>query len=229
MEYYIFFFGVYPFSYPYFTLSQVYISATVWLFCFIVLRIAPLIFALQKRATVVTFSHTSMHLANTADIPALVSLLNSAYRGEASQQGWTTEAHLIAGEVRTNEAGLLEVMQKPRSIFLKYLDDAGNIVGCVNLQSKLNKMYLGMFAVSPALQGAGIGKKILQAADEYARSLGSSAIFMTVISVRTELIDWYNRHGYAHTGKHQAFEEDGVSGKHLQPLSFVVLEKKIIY
>lgn len=177
----------------------------------------------------ITFSHTSIQGANTSDVPALVSLLNSAYRGEASQQGWTTEAHLIAGDVRTNEAVLMEVMQKPHSIFLKYLDDGGNIVGCVNLQIKLNKIYLGMFAVAPALQGAGIGKKLLLAADEYARSLGSRAIFMTVISIRTELIAWYNRHGYAHTGKQQAFDEDGISGKHLQPLSFVVLEKKITH
>ena len=51
---------------------------------------------------------------------------------------------------------------------------------------------------------------------------------MTVISVRTELINWYKRHGYADTGNKKTFKEDGLSGKHLQPLEFIVLEKDIV-
>jgi ribosomal protein S18 acetylase RimI-like enzyme len=164
-------------------------------------------------------------LAGPADIPKITALLNSAYRGEQSTKGWTTEAYLIAGERRTDEEHLLEVMEKPGSIFLKYILGDNDIIGCVNLQQQGSKLYLGMLGVSPDAQGGGIGKKLLQAADIYAKQTGSQAIYMTVISVRTELIDWYKRHGYMETGEFKPFPEDTLTGKHLQPLEFMVLQK----
>lgn len=174
-----------------------------------------------------SFADNNTGIAGIADIPAIVSLLNSAYRGEGSKKGWTTEAHLIAGDSRTNENAVKEVIGKEGSVLLKYTNEQNDIIGCVNLQQHGNRIYLGMFAVSPQLQGGGIGKKLLQAAEEYSREAGASSIFMTVISVRTELVDWYKRHGYADTGERRSFEEDGVSGKHLQELEFIVLEKPV--
>lgn len=84
-----------------------------------------------------------------------------------------------------------------------------------------------MFSVSPASQGGGIGKKLLLAAEDHAREVDCSMIYMTVISVRTELIDWYKRNGYVDTGERKPFTEDGLTGKHLQKLEFAVLEKMI--
>ena len=161
------------------------------------------------------------------DIPFIVDLLNSAYRGERSQKGWTTEAHLISGDVRTDEADVLNVFQQPGSIILKYSNDAGEIVGTVNLQQHERGIYLGMFAVNPNLQGGGIGKQLLKAADEHAKKVGSATIYMSVISVRSELIDWYKRHGYAETGERKPFVQDNLTGTHLQPLEFLILEKQI--
>ena len=174
-----------------------------------------------------TFSNPSISLAGTQDIVALKNLLNSAYRGDASRQGWTTEANIIAGEVRTDENDLLQVMQKEGSVFLKYTDEANKIVGCVNLQQHEDKIYLGMFSVSPLLQGFGIGRHLLHAAEEHALSLNCPTIYMSVISVRTELIDWYKRNGYQETGERKAFVEDGLTGKHLQPLEFLMLQKEV--
>ncbi len=161
------------------------------------------------------------------DIPQIVDLLNSAYRGERSQKGWTTEAHLIAGDVRTDEADVLNVFQQPGSVILKYTTDAGEIIGTVNLQQHKRGVYLGMFAVNPNLQGGGIGKQLLKAADEHAKKVGSATIYMSVISVRSELIDWYKRHGYAETGERKPFVQDNLTGTHLQPLEFLILEKQI--
>lgn len=161
------------------------------------------------------------------DIPFIVDLLNSAYRGERSQKGWTTEAHLIAGDVRTDEADVLKVFQQAGSIILKYINDAGDIIGTVNLQQHERGIYLGMFAVNPCLQGAGIGKQLLKAADEYAKTVGIATIYMSVISVRSELIEWYKRHGYAETGERKPFIQDNLTGTHLQPLEFLILEKQI--
>ena len=172
------------------------------------------------------FSNPCITIATTADITAITHLLNSAYRGESSRQGWTTEANLIAGNVRTDEANLLQTMQQQGSVVLKY-SKGEQIVGCVNLQQKGGKIYLGMFSVSPQLQGAGIGKQLLQAAEEYARHLQCHAVYMSVIAVRTELINWYQRHGYIDTGKRIPFNEDGLTGKHLQTLEFMVMEKEL--
>lgn len=171
------------------------------------------------------FSNPHISLATAKDIPLIKNLLNSAYRGELSRQGWTTEADIIAGEVRTDDNDLQKIMQLPASIFLKYANDKNDLVGCVNLQQHDDKIYLGMFAVSPLLQGVGIGKHVLKAAEEYATQKNCNAIYMSVISVRTELISWYNKNGYEETGERKPFVEDGLTGRHLQQLEFMILEK----
>lgn len=171
------------------------------------------------------FKNLNISIATANDIPSIKNLLNSAYRGESSRQGWTTEAHLIAGEVRTDEKALHDVLEKDESVILKYTSLANEIWGCVNLQKQGDKLYLGMFSVQPQSQGAGIGKQLLQAADEYAIYMHCTCIYFTVISARTELINWYKRHGFIDTGKRTPFVEDGLTGKHLQPLEFMVMEK----
>ncbi|RYD80198.1 MAG: GNAT family N-acetyltransferase [Sphingobacteriales bacterium] len=173
------------------------------------------------------FSDSAIQIAGLDDVPTLINLLNKAYRGDDSKKGWTTEAHLIEGDTRTDADSVKEVIEKEDTVMLKYINETKEIIGCVNLQKHINKIYLGMFAVSPQLQGGGVGKKLLQAAEEYAKQKKCTAIYMTVISVRSELINWYKRHGYVDTGKKRSFQEDGVSGKHLQQLEFIVLEKPL--
>jgi ribosomal protein S18 acetylase RimI-like enzyme len=104
-------------------------------------------------------SISNISFITTSDIQAVIQLLNNAYRGNISRQGWTTEADLIAGDVRINEKKLLDVMNKPGSVILIYKDEQKIIKGCVNLQKHNTKIYLGTFGVSPQLQGGGIGKK----------------------------------------------------------------------
>ena len=173
-----------------------------------------------------SFLNQKINFAAAADIAAVRNLLNNAYRGEGSKQGWTTEANLIAGDKRTTDEMLQEVIEQAGSVILIYKEDE-EIVGCVNLQQHANRLYLGMFSVSPQLQGGGIGKKLLQAAEEYAQHVNCSTIYMSVISVRSELIGWYKRHGYVDTGERKPFTEDGITGKHLQPLAFMILEKPL--
>ena len=174
------------------------------------------------------FSNPHISIAIVEDIRAFVALLNSAYRGESSKQGWTNEVHLIEGNVRIDEVSMKLNWQQNESVFLKYTNKDKEIIGCVNLQQMDNAIYLGLFSVSPLVQNKGIGKQILVAAEEYAKQLKCSNINMTVISARTELIDWYKRNGYIDTGIKKPFLEDGIAGKHLQPLEFMVLEKQMI-
>jgi ribosomal protein S18 acetylase RimI-like enzyme len=173
------------------------------------------------------FSDKDIHIAGPGDIPFLNKLLNSAYRGESSKKGWTTEAFLIAGETRTSEADLQEIMNTPGAVFLKCVAGNGQICGCLCLRRYGDRIHLGMFAVSPLLQGTGLGKRLLSAAEEYTRFNRCRSIFMSVITVRDELIAWYMRHGYADTGERKEFVEDGLTGRHLQPLEFMILEKPL--
>ncbi|MFI5134129.1 MAG: GNAT family N-acetyltransferase, partial [Chitinophagales bacterium] len=150
-----------------------------------------------------------------------------AYRGEASMKGWTTEAHLLKGELRTNELSVAELLQKPGAVILKYADEVESLTGCVYLEKQDKKMYLGMLSVSPDIQAKGIGKKLLSASEEHAKNQNCSSIIMNVISVRHELISWYERHGYQKNGEKKPFPVETKFGVPTQPLEFVVLEKTI--
>lgn len=164
--------------------------------------------------------------ATLEDVPALNKLVNSAYRGESSKKGWTTEANILEG-LRTTEQELTETIQNQKNTILKFTEHE-QIIGCVLLIEKEQQLYLGMLTVSPELQNSGMGKKLLLQAEIHASTLGLPKIVMTVISVREELIAWYKRNGYIDTGGRQPFPASDV---HIpiseQPLEFIMLEKKI--
>ena len=164
--------------------------------------------------------------ATTADVSALVKLVNSAYRGEESRKGWTTEADLLTG-IRTDADSLLEMLQAPAVTILKCTDAAEQLLGCVYLEQKGTTLYLGMLSVAPGLQAQGIGKQLLQAAEEYARRHQCFTITMTVISVRHELIAWYERRSYRLTGATEPFPSSTRFGIPNQALNFVVMEKHL--
>jgi ribosomal protein S18 acetylase RimI-like enzyme len=170
---------------------------------------------------------SSFTIAAAQDIPALDTLVNSAYRGDGSKKGWTTEADLLGG-IRTDAYGLAKMMEEPGAVILKYTGESGKLEGCVYLKTKGKKLYLGMLTVDPELQAKGIGKKLLQAAENYAKQMHCDKMTMTVISVRYELIAWYERHGYAATGATEPFPTDPSFGLPKQPLEFIVMEKVIV-
>ena len=164
--------------------------------------------------------------ATPSDIPALVPLVNAANRGADGQKGWTNESHLIKG-ARTNAEGITELMQAPHSVILKYIDQEGQLAGCVHLEKQGNKLYLGLLSVWPHTQGQGIGKQLLAAAVNHARKNKSTHIRITVLSARPELIAWYERHGYQRTGEIQPFHHGEKFGIQKQPLELVVLERPV--
>ena len=162
--------------------------------------------------------------ATVADTTAICQLINNAYRGEESRKGWTTEAEFIDG-LRIDEPGLEQYFQESDSTILKVTDQDGAILGCVYLKKEHDAFYLGMLSVSPLLQSKGIGKLLLQAAEKKSRLAGAKKIVMTVLSARTELLNWYERHGFLKTGEKQSFPADEKFGKPKMPVEFLVLEK----
>ncbi|MFE2041872.1 GNAT family N-acetyltransferase [Streptomyces sp. NPDC059477] len=142
--------------------------------------------------------------ATDADVNDLVALIESAYRGDSSRTGWTTEADILEGQ-RTDAEGVLEVIKTPEGGLLTVERD-GRVVACCQLEHRNDHAYFGMFAVSPALQGAGLGKDISAAAERRARHLWDAAeMHMTVITAREDLIAWYERRGYRRTGQTTPF------------------------
>jgi N-acetylglutamate synthase-like GNAT family acetyltransferase len=134
-------------------------------------------------------------------------LVNSAYRGDSSKVGWTTEADLLGGQ-RTDLEKIKEMIEGETSRIEMALDENNALLGCVYLEHEQDCLYLGMLTVNPALQAQGIGKLLMIRSEEIAREAGLSKIRMTVISLRTELIAFYQRRGFTASGKTEPFPED---------------------
>lgn len=167
----------------------------------------------------------SFREAASTDAELLDALVNSAYRGESSKQGWTTEADLLDG-TRTNRADIENLIAKKGSMILLCAEGA-EIIGCVHLELSGMECQLGMLVVKPGLQSRGIGKQLMLAAEVAARDAwGVRTITMSVISVRHELIAFYERRGYRRTGRKKPFVADDTHGfPKSQPIEFEVLEK----
>lgn len=163
-------------------------------------------------------------VATPADIPELVALIESAYRGESSRAGWTTEADLLDGQ-RLDAAMLAEELADPTFRML-LISAADGPLACAAVTDRgTGTAYFGMFAVRPSAQGSGVGSWLLARAEQYARSVGATRMEMTVLWMRTDLIAWYARRGYVPTGDRVPFPAgDRRFGLPLRPdLEFVVL------
>lgn len=142
--------------------------------------------------------------ATVADIAAVVALVTSAYRGEASRVGWTTEADFLDGE-RIDPALLREEIQRPRSCVLVAERDGG-MLACAHVADVGGVGYFGMFAVQPKLQQAGVGSAVLRQCERIVRDDWQLAVMrMRVIDLRDSLIAWYQRRGYHRTGTFEPF------------------------
>lgn len=172
----------------------------------------------------------SFRAATPDDIPAVLALVRSAYRGESSRAGWTTEADLVADE-RIDEAGMRAKITAPGGTILVAHDGAGRLAGCCELVRKDDDLaYFGLFAVDPARQAGGIGRSILARAEAHAKGVwGARRLEMWVIWTREELIAWYVRRGYAKTERTMPFPYAHlVNGKALRDdLHFAVLDKDL--
>jgi ribosomal protein S18 acetylase RimI-like enzyme len=174
-------------------------------------------------------AHISFRPARAADVPAIVALVESAYRGESGRRGWTTESHLLDGQ-RTDAADVAALIARPGSRVLMAEVD-GRLKASCHIELRGMGAYFGMFAVDPGEQGGGIGKQVLLEAERIARDEWSCcAISMTVIVQREELIAWYERRGYRRTGESEPFpygdERFGIPRR--DDLRFEVLRKDLM-
>jgi ribosomal protein S18 acetylase RimI-like enzyme len=170
----------------------------------------------------------SFRAAEPTDIPDVVALVESAYRGDASRAGWTTEADFLDGR-RTGSDDVLAQIERPQSRILMVEQD-GALLACAHVAVEDGAGYFGMFSVRPNLQNAGFGKAVLAEAERIAREEWLLAMMrMTVIDIRGELIAWYERRGYRRTGITKPFPYGdarfGIPKR--DDLRFEVLEKML--
>ena len=167
--------------------------------------------------------------AGTADIPALHRLIESAYRGESSRAGWTTEADLLDGQ-RTDPDDLAGILADPSQALLTAWRD-GELLGCVLIADRGEGTgYFGMLSVSPTLQGGGLGRRLVEAAHAaLAARFGARRVRISVFPQRGTLIAWYRRLGYEPTGETLPFPyDDPRFGLPLRDdLHFIVMERPL--
>jgi len=175
-------------------------------------------------------SALTFRFAGPGEEPGIVALVESAYRGESSQAGWTTEAHLLDGQ-RTDVAGVAEILGGGPDRVLLVAESDGDLAGCCQLARRpAGEAYFGLFAVRPTAQGQGWGRQILAEAERLARDdWRATRMVMSVLAQREDLIAWYERRGYRPTGESRPFPYgDPRAGQPRRPdLYFVVLAKSL--
>jgi ribosomal protein S18 acetylase RimI-like enzyme len=169
--------------------------------------------------------------ATQADIEELVTFVNNAYRGQAAEAGWASEAKMLAGQ-RIDSAMLGEMLSKDKlTILLMRDEEHGALAGCVSLELTPGSTvgYLSMLSIDPQRQAEGLGRTLLSKAEGNFKDQGATRVRITVIWLRQTLIEWYERRGYRTTGEREPFPyEDQRFGVPLRDdLSFVVMEKPI--
>ena len=176
-------------------------------------------------------SPPTFRVATSDDVATVVDLVESAYRGERSKAGWTTEADLLGGQ-RTDAEAIAAVISAADSRVLLASGENGDVNACCVIQQlRAGRSYFGTFAVRPGLQGAGLGKVVLAEAERVARDeWACDTIEMTVIGQREDLIAWYGRRGYAATGEMRPFPygDERFGRPKREDLYFVVLAKSLV-
>ncbi|MDO8358705.1 MAG: GNAT family N-acetyltransferase [Devosia sp.] len=164
--------------------------------------------------------------AGLDDVPRVAALIERAYRGPEAARGWTNEAALLTGP-RSSPAEIEGLIRAPDSCFVTAAD-GDRLVGCALLQKTSEGAYFGMFAIDPGQQGSGLGKAMIAQCEATARELwGARSMHLTVISLRDKLIGWYERRGFARTGRREPFPFDSATGALRTDFDLIVLEKPL--
>jgi len=194
--------------------------------------------------------------ARQADTPALVALIERAYRGEDDAGGWNSEAHLLKGP-RTSNDEIATLIAREDSRFIIAEAD-GRLIGCCLVQglnrdpvrnwssadaphieagastpctptvSDTNAAYFGMFAIDPTIHGGGLGKTLIAEAERRVQALwAANQMVMTVINLRTALIAWYERRGYRLTGATLPFPFNDSTGETTRNFHLVEMRKDL--
>lgn len=166
-------------------------------------------------------------MASPDEAPQITALIERAYRGEESKSGWTSEADLLTGP-RTSVDEIAAIMRDPLARFIVASDSTKDLAACALIRNEEASGYFGMFAVRPDIQGGGLGKTMLEAAERHIKDLWRlDTVYMTVINLRHDLIAYYERRGYKRTGERKPFPFDAAPGATRRDFHLAVLRKTL--
>lgn len=140
--------------------------------------------------------------ATEKDIPQLLELIESCYRSDFARKGWTYDSDIIGG-ARTTKEFVKEEIIAPGGSYLKHTDVQGKVIACVyikvNTQEK--KAFVGSLCVYPTFQSHGLGKGLLDATEIIAREAGCSKLCVQIVTMRKELINWFEKIDFKFVGE----------------------------
>ena len=148
--------------------------------------------------------------AGPADADRIAALVNRAFLAES----WFKSVD------RTNASQVRHLLGK--GVFL-LLEEDSRLLACVYLEPRGDRVYLGMLSVEQDVQGRGIGRRMMQQAEDFARRAGHVAIDLRIVHVREELPPYYRKLGYVESGTEPAPDFPGVK----IPIHFVLMSKSL--
>jgi ribosomal protein S18 acetylase RimI-like enzyme len=172
-----------------------------------------------------------LYPAQDSELEAVAALVNSAYRGDSSRVGWTTEADYLDGQRTDADTLRADLAANPEADLLLFKDAPdGPPLGTLWLEpAEPGVWYLGMLTIKPDLQDRQLGRALLAGGEAHAAARGAKRMRMTVVSIRDTLIAWYERRGYAATGETRPFpyDDEKFGLPRVPDLSFIVMEKAL--
>ncbi len=144
------------------------------------------------------------------DVPAIVDLINRAF---------AVEKFFKSGD-RIDVAGLTEMMLHGEFLLL---ESGTGLIACVYIKITGERAYAGTLAVDPSQQKAGIGRRMMSEAEDYARARGCEVLDIRIVNVRPELSEIYTRLGFVRTG----IESAEVIKTATQPVHFITMSKPL--
>ena len=167
-----------------------------------------------------------------ADYAEIIDLANLAYRGrEGAVPSWNIEKGIVGGQRLDDSLLVEELAAKPDGALLVYREASdGPLLGTAWLNPESSDVWsMGLLTVRPDLQNQHLGRRLLAAAESYARERGAKRMRIGVLHVRDTLIAWYERRGYRATGETEPYpSNDSRFGTPLREnLHFLIMEKEI--
>ncbi|MBR7716041.1 GNAT family N-acetyltransferase [Acinetobacter nosocomialis] len=169
----------------------------------------------------------NFRLAELSDIPLLVDLINHSYRAQQGRS-WTTEVEFVKGQ-RISQEQLTQQLELPNSVLLVAEIDSSQFVACIGLTFQKNTVEIGTFCTDPNLQDMKVGRCVLEYAEQFAlrKTPELDSALMYVLNVRSELIAYYERRGYAKTGHVEPYPTEADVGIPLIPIKLIEMKKDL--
>jgi predicted N-acetyltransferase YhbS len=136
-----------------------------------------------------------IRIASPDDAAKITAVINAAFR--------IAEGFFIDGN-RITQAEVEQLLTKGAFLLA---EDGEKLNGCVYVEMRGERSYLGLLSVDPDYQQGGLGSFLMLEAEEFCRERGSRFMDILIVHLREELPAFYQKRGYIQNGT-SPFPED---------------------